>query len=1846
MKVVALICLLLLSPVLAMENSFPQPHYDRIEAGKKQVTELQEESLKTLLRRKDSVTLVKNRIDKKRQRLRAPGTFLEELDNLLKLLPHPEDLLTIEQRRLLIGFPILEHLQPILNVIENLGNFVEKWQSLTAYAEVLQLATNQTIWYEREWTMLAQEMGSKLTQKTLCCGDLLKIYRYISYFHAEGAHLTTAYKDLKFILQKMAAFLPKDLVYLDSLLDELVSFFHIRGSTLWGIIRYSNLIITTDGVQNLAGNYDDLPNDFFLDNANLIKKILSETDPSYKVTTITLGSSRQDPSSLKSRSIHSLPMSPQLPSLSRVQKVSSSSIRHSRSDSNLPTFPRAKEKMPEISFEEKIQKVFTQPNQWSEYVIDVKEKILLLIHANFIADPLRQLLNFYDNFRLSYLRNHTEAFDILSPKAFLDIPGHPLIKIPQTRARKVCGLKSNGHLCFNLPECDEETVPTFNNCIDDLVFKKRRELYPASTREQILQFWFEKLFGLPSDPILIGACGDVSFYTPKGNQKPNLNFYSEIYVTNPEAWEIQQNLDFVTIHRKHKGGLLSTLLNQIAAGESSFKEQLDEIAIGVRILFGLSTKECASPENFGLVKNKRKFDVKRVNSNSFLQPLFMVREDKNHHFIGHNIFYFLPYIDEKIPEGVKKIFIDEIFPSLFLSLGAALTHLTEIQKNFNEFILKYKLTEDDSLKDMLGLEVGLSKADVLGLTLTTRKETIQEFIQNCMFIEKQLSSSEITYRQIWRALRPVELDCYEQVFENARKKTQTTPIFFTKVIFSLIERLRRAHENMVGETPPYTMEELDLFEKAAILYRQKIMAHLKEIDTLNDRKMSASSQKENIEIIQANNEREISILREKLLSLDNVERKDVEQVETHKLCKSPALDNIAIPIKKAGLNSVSSIETSQHEEALEHLEKAIKKQEESKLKLNSLLEELERIDQSLKELYRQLSPDVLLNEPLDQISQNAHIFLKEKYKWAEKNHIFHANIVLKAWESLFDAEKPVIYEKFIKSASSPDWAQVPVLTQNQLTTVYAQLVESDHPIESMVQDLIDHADISSLSPSAALELLDRLLALKPQPETYHKSWMQMVEIASKEFLGITPRVRSFLRTLGLREEVELRILEAAQLRRYEICGQQIRNAASNLKKFSTPEQFAYAFFHQLWQGYLELSPDNQLFLDGLIKLFSLPLHGAQTSAGFAINPESKGGIFDLRYKVGDHYLLIDTTDWIKLFQSSHILPTQIRLDILSNPLWCIQYLDSLKQLYPNILSHPWYPKTIINKMKLLHDLLQTGLSFTFNDIISAVWPEFHFAIQQKLKSHNNDIDLTLKAEHTRGINQLTPIEHKGINLDYPEQGKNMFSLLKEWDEEHLQCISASSLSLDDAATEWLAHIIPENYGPEILARMLDLATRFTIDPSKIKPSLWANPKILTELARINAPIHCLQLATALRAGLSFKEAFLIKKPTYYQISGLKGNIPLISELICLFPEVTSLNLSNNQLRSLKPLVSSLKSLPHLTNLNVSNNPIHNPAPLAEFPALTDLNIEYTGIPDVSPQGLKELIAREKRIKAETVKLLGTMHSFQSGPSKKQQSELGEGESEINLIKRIRTYMKHPDRLSFQDIDAMISILEQLGEVWWLHTLVLNEEMISLPCDELFNLCRDFDPRVVLDRLLFAIKYRLPHGTNRDTLSFVNETPSMQTDCLRRLDVSNVCINQKFLQSLSQFENLFELRLNKVQLTNLNDLPKLPQLKILHLGNNNITTLLGLHTEAQETKFPELNVLILAQNKIVSDMGIRFLLELGKLTFLDLSNNCLTQMPSLGNLFLQRIFLNHNKIPLRELTNYQEDENHRYKPQNQ
>ncbi len=449
----------------------------------------------------------------------------------------------------------------------------------------------------------------------------------------------------------------------------------------------------------------------------------------------------------------------------------------------------------------------------------------------------------------------------------------------------------------------------------------------------------------------------------------------------------------------------------------------------------------------------------------------------------------------------------------------------------------------------------------------------------------------------------------------------------------------------------------------------------------------------------------------------------------------------------------------------------------------------------------------------------------------------------------------------------------------------------------------------------------------------------------------------------------------------------------------------------------------------------------------------------------------------------------------------------------------------------------------------------------------------------------------------------------------------------------------------------------SIDLRKINPTLWKNPKILKDLVKIEAPLPCIQLVASLRGGVPFSDITITLKQSgsFYQISGLKGNAKLISELISLFPDVTSLSLANNQLISLQPLVPSLKILPSLTSLDLRSNPIHNPGPLAELSQLTFLNIENTGIPNIGSQDLKVLMAREKQVKVENIKFLERMTGFVSGYSgslEERETDILKETSPSALLELLNLYIKDHHAslhdLSLEDKDALICILERLGEDGnlWCSTLALGPQKLSIiPCDNLFNMFQGFHPRRRALEILFAIKFALPHGTIPNTLSFVDSIPSMQANCLTRLDVSNVCVSSQFLSSLNQFENLFHLSLTNIQLKNLNDFPKLGQLKVLNLKNNHITTLKGLHTESHDIKFPELNIFNLASNKICTDMGITYLLELDKLTYLNLNINELTQMPSLGNLVrLTFLNLSYNKIPGSQLNAYKNRENFTYTPQ--
>src|SRR5690606_9906053 len=144
--------------------------------------------------------------------------------------------------------------------------------------------------------------------------------------------------------------------------------------------------------------------------------------------------------------------------------------------------------------------------------------------------------------------------------------------------------------------------------------------------------------------------------------------------------------------------------------------------------------------------------------------------------------------------------------------------------------------------------------------------------------------------------------CYEQILENAQRKTLTTPIFFKNVIPSLINRLRSAYEGMVGigEIPLYTLEELQLIEKASTLYHNKVEEYVEAINKLSDEKVLKNLRKEALEQTLVDNEVQISSLQSSIATSGNcVEKKDAQT----SLSQLPEKLDTVIRMSEAGLDS-------------------------------------------------------------------------------------------------------------------------------------------------------------------------------------------------------------------------------------------------------------------------------------------------------------------------------------------------------------------------------------------------------------------------------------------------------------------------------------------------------------------------------------------------------------------------------------------------------------------------------------------------------------------------------------------------------------------------------------------------------------------------------------------------------------------------------------------------------------------------------------------------------------------------------------------------------------------------------
>ncbi len=375
------------------------------------------------------------------------------------------------------------------------------------------------------------------------------------------------------------------------------------------------------------------------------------------------------------------------------------------------------------------------------------------------------------------------------------------------------------------------TALSYLSFIGSLAFETRgRELLPCCVGEKYTQYVFETLFGIPSDPVTFMACDRLLVYMPLDPSKKVQQFnFVENIMKYPQNWDQKEMVKFMTAHKSHVGALFSDIIFKIEEGRGTFKQLFDPEAFGDYILFCVLTEACLTPANLGLVRKGNKFGPKRISFDSFLRPLFQLTNDQKHQFIGHNILYLLPFMSENIPDSVKNKFLEN---DIHLVLSNALVQLTTLQNHYNQLINSYKLDTSDDLSQALNVEI--TKARALGLALAGRPETIAGMIKRFNKIQENLATPGCTYEFIQQQVNPLEFQCYEYILTNARKKTETIPLFFESIIPSIIEQIRimckQAEHH--DETPPYTSEELSSFEKAIPLYLKKIEGYRSGMEKL------------------------------------------------------------------------------------------------------------------------------------------------------------------------------------------------------------------------------------------------------------------------------------------------------------------------------------------------------------------------------------------------------------------------------------------------------------------------------------------------------------------------------------------------------------------------------------------------------------------------------------------------------------------------------------------------------------------------------------------------------------------------------------------------------------------------------------------------------------------------------------------------------------------------------------------------------------------------------------------------------------------------------------------------------
>lgn len=809
-------------------------------------------------------------------------------------------------------------------------------------------------------------------------------------------------------------------------------------------------------------------------------------------------------------------------------------------------------------------------------------------------------------------------------------------------------------------------------------------------------------------------------------------------------------------------------------------------------------------------------------------------------------------------------------------------------------------------------------------------------------------------------------------------------------------------------------------------------------------------------------------------------------------------------------------------------------------------------------------------------------------------------------DRLYDDANPIIFEK-IKQEQFPKKRDVIDCLTGASSPLIAGISESNQKIDQIAGELAHKIDFSSLPLPISIKIMDILLGLTSL-ERVPPKWQKVVN-ENSSFLALPPRVENFFdkKVFNATSKLQKTAQEKVQL---EVSRKPANSDKSIEINFSlpSPEEQAATLFYKLWKRSYQPCTQKNLF-KGILDLLLLPGLTSENkpipSLGFASCAISQEGptVYDL--ETGNHFVLSYHPSWLKFICADSPIPLDMRQALLSqnSVLLCLQWLKEIENA--NFEFHPWFMGTLFKKTQKLQDKLTSSLSLTFTDLIRALWPDLYSAHQQKLDTHQENLKEALN--NILEVSKPFDKEKYLWKMVHPGKKRTLFDILKKWDTCREFYAFAPPHTLGDAATICLDKVnlnTTEMCGQDMVAAILKLASLFPIDIKKMTSRLGADV-LEGYLEKDTTPSPTLNLLLR----LYFRSNDVEVTDNSLKISNTAAQPQNLAHVAARFPKITKLDLSNNQIISVKPLVKSvsttktLKDLPNLEILILDGNPFHNHKPLEGLTSLTSLSLKDTFICKYAfPERLWSQIniQEEKKPINKEPQPFDTIQSLALTPCKEFQKI--QNTDSPKLIKQL------DENLS---IERLILLLHHLGEDGWLGTLpqtMSSKVNHNGLYDKLFEQIKKEEyVRPSAFRILFSLKFGLPMGA-QPTFLFAHPIPNaLNPGCLKTLEIKNTqCLDPIFFKWLGECKNLQKLSLTNAQLSDFTLFPCLLNLRVLKLSNNLFSDLSDLRRENNDpTKFPNLRVFNLNKNQIKKLTRLK---DFSKLKVLRFKKNQLTDMP--------------------------------------